>query len=163
RLCSFRSAARRIVDQSLAQSWRRSVVNFPLTALNPFCAAPAELPFLPPLHSSEHRNRIGNFNITSQPKVFAENLYRSCFAQWIRRWIGLGSIKKDAHKLAARLQQLRDTFGILRPSPRVKRAQKSPFIDQIKPAREIEFEKISMDNFAIEISQRFFDLGDGTR
>jgi hypothetical protein len=43
----------------------------------------------------------------------------------------------------------------------VKRTQKSPFIDQIKLAWEIEFEKISMDNFAIEISQRFFDLGHG--
>ena len=75
--------------------------------------------------------------------------------------MGLGSIKKDAHKLPARSQQLRDAFDILRPSPRVKRAQKSPLIDQIKPAWEIEFEKISMDNFAIEISQRLFDLGDG--
>jgi len=43
----------------------------------------------------------------------------------------------------------------------VKRAQKSPLIDQIKPAWEIEVAKISMDNFAIEISQRFVDLGDG--
>ena len=84
-----------------------------------------------------------------------------CFAQWIRRRIGLGSIKKDAHKLPARSQQLCNTFGILRPSPRMKRAQKSPLIEQIKPAWEIEFEKISMDNFTIEISQRFFDLGDG--
>jgi len=51
----------------------------------------------------------------------------------------------------------------LRPSSRVKRAQKSPFIDEIEVAWEIEFEKISMDNFAIEIPQRFFDLGDGNR
>jgi hypothetical protein len=129
------------MEQPVAQSWRRSVAIFPSTALNPFCAAPAELPFLPPLHSREHRNRIGNFNIANQPKVFAENLCRSRFAQWIRRRIGLGSIKKDAHKLPARSQQLRDTFGILRPSPRVKRAQKSPLINQIKPAWEIEFEK----------------------
>jgi len=91
----------------------------------------------------------------------AENLYRSHFAQWVWRRIGLRSIKKDAHKLPARSQQLRDTFGILPPPPRVKRAQKSPLIDQIKPAWEIEFEEISMDNFAIEIFQRFFDLGDG--
>src|SRR4029077_17033092 len=122
-----------------------------------FSCSRAELPFLPALHSSKHRNRIGNFNITSQLKVFAENLCRSCFAQWIRRRIGFGSVKKDAHNFPARSEQLRDTFGILRPSPRVKRAQKRPLIDQIKLAWEIEFEKISMDNFAIEISQCFVD------
>src|SRR4029077_7801268 len=40
RLCSFRSAAARIVEQPLAQFWRHSVAIFPLTALDPFCAAP---------------------------------------------------------------------------------------------------------------------------
>jgi len=135
----------------------------------PFPRAPTlwlrsgKFPFLPPLHSGEHRNWIGNFNITNQPKVFAENFRRSCFAQWIRRRIGLRSIKKDTRKLPSRSQQLRGTLGILWPSPWVKRAQKRPFIDQIKTILEIELEKISMDNFAIEIPQRFFDLGDGNR
>src|SRR5512133_732819 len=133
RRCSFRSPAGRIW-------WSNHSLN-PGVSAQPFfrqCASilfacsREELPFLPPLHSSEHRNRIGDFNITSQPKVFAENLCRSCLAQWIRRRIGFGSVKKDAYKLPTRSQQLRDTFGILRPSPRLKRAQKSSFIDQIK-------------------------------
>jgi hypothetical protein len=44
------------------------------------------------------------------------------------------------------------------PSPRVERAQKSPLIDQIKAATEIELEKTSTDNFVIGIPQRSFDL-----
>jgi hypothetical protein len=43
----------------------------------------------------------------------------------------------------------------------VQRAEKSPFIDQIKTILEIDLEKIPTDDFAVEIPQRFSGLGDG--
>ena len=42
----------------------------------------------------------------------------------------------------------------------MQRTQKSAFVDQIKAILQIELEKISTDNFAVEIPQRFFDLAD---
>jgi hypothetical protein len=118
---------------------------------------------LPPLHPGEYRNRVGNLAVAEEAEVFAENFCRLCFVDRIRRRLGLGSVKKDADKFSVRSQSFGDAFGISRPSPWMHRAEKCAFVDKIKAASEIGFEKLCAHNFAVKVPERFLRFSKGNR